>query len=134
MWIATLRQASDLHMEVRLRMYNDEKGAKSGAAKSQSPLGAVPVPLLVKTLSSALPGNRPIVAIYDDCDERGGSVLIRICISDVSYLYRLRGALMLGDFGGTLSGLLQICVRVDAADGGLTLKLVDKQLDQNFAP
>ena len=72
--------ASQLHLEVRLRM----PAAASDAAASRSPLGGIEVGALVKALRSALPGEPPVEAIYDDSDESGGSALVRICISDVT--------------------------------------------------
>ena len=108
--------ASELHINIRLSMFDTPEMAKRAGVQSESPLGAVQADVLLQALKSTLPGERPIAGIYNDSDESGGSALVRICISDVSYLYQLRGSLMLGEFGTQLSAALGKCMSIDTAD------------------
>lgn len=108
--------ASELHCNIRLRMFDSPEMAKKAGTRSQSPLQKVEPDALLQALKRTLPGTRPIAGIYIDSDESGGSVLVRICISDVRYLYKLRDSLMLARFGVLLSKELGHCVRIDTAD------------------
>ena len=96
--------AADLHEELRLRAYT---GEGEGDGRSTCLLETVGADALRAALTEVLPGdNRPLAALFTDGNARGGSTMVKICVSDVAYLQVLRDQVLLGDFDKQLSAAL----------------------------